>query len=438
MQKPESLIILLLFIFLYGACNSVTQSKIGLGWAKNSVNTVVFRKNALTTHQEYQYTAYYDSSGYVILAKRKLSSTKWEVNKTNLKGRVADAHNTISIMVDGDGYLHLTWDHHNNALNYCKSMMPNSLQMSQPVDMIGAEEEDVTYPEFHRLPNGDLLFMYRQGVSGRGNLVINRYYISTKTWQRLHSILIDGEGERNAYWQAFVDEKGIIHLSWVWRETWDVATNHDLCYARSVDGGKTWQKSTNEVYQLPIKQSTAEYAALIPMKSELINQTSMYADRNGNPHIVSYWTPQGTMIPQYHIIYNTGNGWRTQQVSSRTSPFSLSGGGTKKIPIARPQLVLDDLKISAKEYLSFRDEERGNKVSISVSEDLNEQNWQTFDVAETNLGSWEPNYDTELWKRKYKLHLFVQRTGQGDGEQLEELSPQNIFILSVDLNKISK
>ena len=41
--------------------------------------------------------------------------------------------------------------------------------------MTGKDEDDVTYPEFYRMPDGDLLFAYRSGASGRGNLVLNRY-----------------------------------------------------------------------------------------------------------------------------------------------------------------------------------------------------------------------------------------------------------------------
>ena len=37
--------------------------------------------------------------------------------------------------------------------------------------MIGNEEEDVTYPEFHLLADGGLLFVYRSGASGRGRFV---------------------------------------------------------------------------------------------------------------------------------------------------------------------------------------------------------------------------------------------------------------------------
>ncbi len=258
------------------------------GWANNSVNTVVFRKNSLVTHKDTQFIAYYNPKRFVVLGKRKLGTTKWILETTAYQGNTFDAHNDISIMVDGDGYLHLSWDHHNNKLRYSKSVQPGSLVMTEKMPMTGQNENTVSYPEFHALPNGNILFFYRDGGSGKGNLVINLYQTKTKQWQQLHSNLIDGEGKRNAYWQACVDQKGIIHISWVWRESPDVASNHDMCYARSTDGGITWENSKGEKYQLPINAATAEYVCCIPQKSELINQTSMFANAEGHPFIASY------------------------------------------------------------------------------------------------------------------------------------------------------
>ena len=78
--------------------------------------------------------------------------------------------------------------------------------------MIGNEEEDVTYPEFHLLADGGLLFVYRSGASGRGNMVMNRYDVKSRKWERVQDVLVDGENKRNAYWQLYVDQSGTIHL----------------------------------------------------------------------------------------------------------------------------------------------------------------------------------------------------------------------------------
>lgn len=425
-----------LFILLVSTigCRSQEMHRlvpVGKGWAKNTVNAVIFRKNSVVTHKNIQYVSFYDSTSHVVLAKRELGDTLWEVNRTEFTGKTTDAHNTISIMVDGEGYLHLSWDHHDNPLNYSRSVKPGSLTMSDKLPMTGEDERNVSYPEFFKLPGGDLVFMYRSGASGRGNLVMNRYSTSEKKWRNLHKVLIDGEGQRNAYWQAFVDSKGIIHISWVWRETWDVATNHDLCYARSTDGGETWERSTGEKYALPIKAGDAEYAFRIPQKSELINQTSMYADDQSRPYIATYWRQHEDSIPQYRMVYHDGRQWRSQQVSARKTPFSLSGGGTKKIPVSRPQLLVANYGKRQKAIMIFRDAERGSRVSLAVSDNLKKGKWRYVDVTGFSVGDWEPSYDTELWKEQGKLHFFVQRVGQGDGERLESIDAQQVYIIEI-------
>jgi hypothetical protein len=432
---------LLFGIVLSIGCNAAGQKiktrmvNVDSGWANNSVNAAIFRKNSLVTFHNWQYIAYYNKDGYVVLGKRKWSDDKWELKQTQYKGNVSDAHNVISIMVDGDGYLHMAWDHHNNHLHYVKGKEQGSLQMTNEMPMTGKQENRVSYPEFYRMKNGDLLFLYRDGGSGNGSLVMNRYDCKTKTWEQLHSNLIDGEGQRNAYWQACIDTKGTIHLSWVWRETPDVASNHDLAYACSKDGGVTWQNSTGKTYQLPINAANAEYAFHIPQKSELINQTSMFADGDGRPYIATYWREGGSTVPQYHLVYKTNDSWEKEIIDFRKTPFSLSGQGTRRIPISRPQIVAWRSGKNLSAALIFRDEERNSKVSATVNKNIGKEEWKVVDLTQTSVGSWEPTYDTELWKEKKLLHLFVQNVEQVDAEGQAKLPPQMVRVLEWDPKK---
>lgn len=399
------------------------------GWAANSVNAVIFRKNSLTSYKDTQYIAFYNADKKVVLGKRKLGENSWQLETTAFSGNANDAHNTISIMVDGAGYLHLSWDHHNNPLHYARSISKGSLQMGAQESMTGKKEKKVSYPEFYKLAGGNLLFLYRDGGSGNGNLVINRYDIASRQWQQLQENLIDGEGKRNAYCQTFVDSKGTIHISWVWRETPDVATNHDMCYACSKDGGITWQKTTGEQYRLPITAATAEYACRIPQRSELINQTSMYADDRGYPYIATYWRPEGTQVPQFQLVYYNGSSWQTSQVTNRKEAFSLSGTGTKKIPVSRPQVMVKRKGKRTEAYLVFRDEERGSRPSVAYSRYLQKGKWTTIDISSMSLGQWEPSYDTDVWQGKGELHLFVQQVAQGDGEKTETVPASTVGVL---------
>ena len=269
--------------------------------------------------------------------------------------------------------------------------------------------------------------MYRSGGSGRGNTMLNRYDAMSGTWSVLQHPLIDGEGQRNAYTnQIAIDQPGTWHLSWCWRESGDVATNHDLCYARSADQGRTWTRSDGSPYKLPITQAAAEVACPIPQRQELINQCTTAVDSRGRPMFATYWRPAGTEVPQYHLVWHDGTTWQVSQVGERTTPFRLSGGGTKRVPISRPKLAVD---ARDRVYMLFRDAERGNRVSVAICDDPARKSWRVIDLTSTSVGFWEPAYDVELWRQRGEMHIFTQRVGQGDAETLEDLLPQQISIL---------
>jgi hypothetical protein len=403
--------------------------KVGDGWAANSVNAVIFRNDPITTVGEKQFIAYYDEQGTVVIGSRTIGKSEWTLTPTALEGNYKDAHNMISLIADGDGYLHISWDHHGHPLRYAVSKTPATPDFGEKIPMTGETETNVTYPQFFKLANGDLLFFYRDGASGRGNLVLNRYDVKAKTWTQVHKNLISGEGARNAYWQCSVGGDGSIHLSWVWRESPGVETNHDLCYAKSTDGGVTWTKTDGTKYDLPIVQATAEIAQLIPQKHELINQTSMCVDGEGNPVIATYWRPEGTQVVQYFIVRHDGKAWSKSQVSDRKVSFSLSGGGSKQIPISRPQVLAKSEGGKTSIYLVYRDvsENEGRAILASCS-DISKGDWKRTAITDFSVRYWEPSYDHVRWERDKVLSLYVQTVGQGDGETLEEVDATPVYV----------
>lgn len=400
---------------------------IATGWAKNSINATIFRTNSVTTHGDTQYIAFYSEDSHVVLAKRKLGTTNWQIHKTRYNGNTKDAHNGISIAVDRSGLLHMSWDHHCDPLNYCRSVAPGSLELTDKMPMTGQNENKVTYPEFYNLPDGDLLFLYRDGGSGNGNTMLNSYDVKTQKWSVVQHPLIDGQGQRNAYTnQIAIDKDGNWHISWCWRETGDVATNHDICYAKSTDAGKTWLKSTGEKYILPITADNAEYVRRIPQKSELINQTTMTVDSRGRPLIATYWRPEGTKVPQYHLTYYDGQKWNTAQISRRQTPFTLSGGGTKRLMMSRPK-ILTDAKDNL--YMIFRDAERGSRVSVAICKEPSRISWTFQHLTTDSVGEWEPGFDPILWQRENVIHLFLQKVEQKDRDVLEKVPAQMVSVL---------
>ena len=161
-KKTFAVIVLALTFIPLASCQEagvdgvVQSTSIAEGWASNSINAVIFRRNSVVSHGDTQYVAFYDPNATVVLAKRTLGTADWEMKRTRYTGGVADAHNSISIMVDGTGFLHVAWDQHGNRLRYCRSVEPGSLDLGSEMPMTGQKELKVTYPEFYRLPDGNL------------------------------------------------------------------------------------------------------------------------------------------------------------------------------------------------------------------------------------------------------------------------------------------
>jgi hypothetical protein len=131
-------------------------------------------------------------------------------------------------------------------------------------------------------------------------------------------------------------------------------------------------------------------------------------------------------VPQFQLVWHDGARWHATQVGARTTPFRLSGGGTKRIPISRPQVLAGR---RGAVYVVFRDEERGGGITIARSTDPRYARWALAELLPSSVGQWEPTYDAALWRAKGRLALQVQRVGQGDGEKLEDVAPQMVSIL---------
>ena len=114
----------------------------------------------------------------------------------------------ISIGIDGNGIMHMSWGMHNNSLKYTTStasVLNNNtisfystrasyMPISAPS---GGYTNEITYPQFYNIPgSGDLLFWYRVGGSGggsgNGNLNLNRYSAATGTWSEVQAPVLDG------------------------------------------------------------------------------------------------------------------------------------------------------------------------------------------------------------------------------------------------------
>jgi hypothetical protein len=401
------------------------------GWAGSSVNVLANQCNTLITHGEHQYAAFYSGDQRLVLAKRLLGEDRWETSKTQYTGRIADAHNAVAIAIDGDGYLHAAWDHHCSPLNYARGIAPGSLELGPPEPMTGSFDKRVTYPMFFLLPDGGLLFFYRRGVPSRGKVALNRYDPKARSWRQVHAALVDGEGQRSAYTAACVDQEGVLHLAWNWRDTPDVASNHDLCYARSGDCGETWSASDGKPLAVPITEASAEYAVRLPANSGLMNPPALTVDGGGRPCIASYWSPAGTRIPQFHLVRHDGRAWSVTRVTQRTNAFALNGFATRRPPISRAAIVARRTSSGSEFHLVYRESERGQRVVAVSCTDLESPQWTTRELTAEPVGAWEPSVDIEQWRRHGHVHLLLQVAEQIDGDDRNsaEVAPTPVSVL---------
>lgn len=399
----------------------IRRIPIGYAFADDAVNTSIFRVSAIISAGGFQFATYYAPDGSVVVARRDLKGIKWDIAVQAFKGHVADAHNVTVLGISSDGLLHLSYDHHGDPLHYRVSGKPYDIRsFGDAIAMTGQQEEHVTYPQFISAPDGTLYFFYRDGASGNGTLCLNRYDVKSKTWSAVHHPLVDGEGKCNPYWwRPSIAGDGTINLGWCWRDTPNAQTNHDLCFACSKDGGQTWLRSDGKPQALPITRENAEVVEHIPKGSNLINQCSSATDAQGHCHLVQYFN-DADGIPQYFHEWFDGSAWHKNQVSHRTTRFSLSGGGSLAIPISRPEIAIEP---GGTVCIITRDAQLGGGIRLYEASAPYEK-WSAVDVLHEDLGNWEPMYDLSRLAGGGILSLFVLPVKQGNHEREVNFGPQ--------------
>ena len=70
-------------------------------------------------------------------------------------------------------------------LIYFRTQSPRDISTLKKFTMTGQAEERVTYPKFLTDKEGELIFTYRDGGSGNGNQIYNRYDPDSGRWSRL-------------------------------------------------------------------------------------------------------------------------------------------------------------------------------------------------------------------------------------------------------------
>jgi hypothetical protein len=289
---------------------------------------------ALLTRPPFQFVAFYDDQRRLTVAQRKLEERQWTF--TRLPDTTGwDSHNYLALAVDDDGCLHLSGDLHNAPLKYFRTTKPWAASTFERVEkMVGTNEQRATYPRFFRGAKNEFLFTYRDGGSGNGNQIFNLYDTRAKTWSRLlDQPLTDGEGKRNAYFDGPVKgPDGYFHLAWVWRETPDAASNHDLSYARSQDLVH-WETADGRPLKLPITLKTSDVVDPVPEKGGMINNNARIGFDDRARVTISYhkYDAAGNTQPWTARLEN--GKWRLYEITDWPYRWDFGGGGSLNFEI---------------------------------------------------------------------------------------------------------
>jgi hypothetical protein len=247
--------------------------------------------------------------------------------------------------IDDSGYVHVSGDMHNVKLIYFRSKKPWSIESFESPGMVGTLENSVTYPVFIKGPQNKLFFQYRDGGSGSGTTIWNRYDLVTKKWVRVTtSGLFDGQGQVNAYQTTPVmGPDGFFHVLWMWRETPVANTNFHLSHMKSTDF-VNWLTMSGTSLQLPVRQSTQGVVAdPISSGKGLINMDFGIGWDSQKRAVLSYHRYDSTSVSQiFNTRYENG-AWKIYQTSNwKNYKWYLDLQGSITHDIAAEPVVVDN------------------------------------------------------------------------------------------------
>lgn len=285
----------------------------------------------LLTEKDQQFAAYYDAQRRMTVAQRRLGDTKWTF--TRLPSTLGwDTHNYVTMAVDRDGRLHLAGNMHGAPMNYFRSRDPLNAATLEPIKPMAkaALEQRSTYPVFFNGPDGAMLFKYRDGKSGEGNDIINRYDLSERKWRPLlNSPLTDGLGQMSAYFSGpEPGPDGYFHVCGTWRDTGDCATNHSLSYARSRDL-LHWETAAGKTLKLPLSPKNIDIADPVKPRGGLINISYKLGFDNAKRPIIAYHRYDSDGQSQVFCARFEEGRWVVRPVTRwKGYRWDFSGGGS--------------------------------------------------------------------------------------------------------------
>lgn len=375
-------------------------------------NSVSYIQDNIIIYKNYIYITYIARGRKPMIGKRLLNGGDWEIFDLSTIAGVPfgttvdpDSHNIFIIGMDKNGRLHITGGMHNTGLKYvyCNNIADINGNVNitswTSASMTGVAEASVTYPAFVRLADEEMLFFYRDGSSGNGNLRLKRLNATTNIWSDIGIIMNGVSSSQSPYIDPVqVDATtGRIHMFGCWRSTPAPNTNNDVFYLYSDDDGVTWRDSSNVLLTLPVNYSNSPTILdTTDTLSGLLNQSGTSVDTQGRPHKAFLLDDGSNNTQIYHLWYD-GTIWHNDLVTNFKFGNNDSGSSDVLGVSSRPNIISTD---DGRTFVvcHYRSE-KGSIRMIDVTPSIDGlPNWGEFPIVNIDYNYAEPLFSS--WNRR--------------------------------------
>jgi hypothetical protein len=272
-----------------------------------------------------------------------------------------DAHRNPTLLIDEDGFLYVFYGAHGHPTKVLRSRRPHDISVwDQRADI---SDPKTSYPEPFQLLPGELFVSYRQNPGWRCRWSSD----GAVSWQGSMDVVAF---ERCAIYAMSIADTGTyprtVHLVWSrlgggteeeirTKHLW--ARRYHLYYARSEDGGRTWQRSDGTPYALPITEDSAE--KLYDCEQRGVWLKDIQVDAAGRPYVLFLDGNPFTYVSQWKLAGFVGGKWQFSDITE--SDHMYDDGG----------LVIlgeDDMRVYGPTTAS-QPKEDGGEIEVWQSED---------------------------------------------------------------------
>lgn len=368
------------------------------GWNTRRFQQSVYSRNIHTTPDGVVYVAVwgFDKNPYLCIGR--VGSERWTLlNLRTIPGDpfgelVDDVHNTLSVITDASGRIHVWGNVHTTPLRYARTSAPGDPSTFAAATIPGGHTE-VTYPDPFMV-DGVLLLMYRNGYATEGQTYLTRWDDAAATWSTPKMLVNGAPSKEGPYASPVLVYRG-QNGRWkfgffgTWRSDGSAHTCSGFWFVESDDFGATLTRADGAVQAMPMTHANSVDVIPVAHGSGIVNQEGGAYDEHGRPRCaITLYDAAGKT--QYHLVHYDGAVWGNEQLTEFTKRMETGTAEqavtTLLLDVARPHLVCYD----GRDYLLGRTTYDGHNGRPFIIDATPGADHRPAHIADMDLVGWEP------------------------------------------------